>query len=132
MYGVGGPASKQALQLGTREEALANAAVILSRIGDLPPTASPPPQVQSSPPPPPPMPSPPPPAVTGTVTAPQKIITVQFDPKISNPVASLFRCGGSRVPAGRGPDISGSAVRVPNSKQVSCRLGLGRGWAGGA
>lgn len=87
VYGVGGPASKQALQLGTRAEALANAAVILSRVGDLPPTASPPPP-RSSPPPPPQLSPPPPPTVTGAVTAPLKVITVQFNPRLANPGAA--------------------------------------------
>ncbi|KAI7845886.1 hypothetical protein COHA_000619 [Chlorella ohadii] len=119
VYGVGGPASKQALQLGTRAEALANAAVILSRVGDLPPTASPPPP-RSSPPPPPQLSPPPPPTVTGAVTAPLKVITVQFNPRLANPVASLFRCIGSRMPAGSGPDISAQAVRIPNSLQLKC------------
>lgn len=163
-----GPASKQALQLGTRAEALANAAVILDRVGDLPPNAPPPPPVAS----------PPPPAVTGQVTALNRMITVLFNPGVANPGAlravprcgqrsmcllamqrcrrdwralllllsvshatlwywsqlpacdkrmpslshpadpSLFRCTGSRVPAGSGPDISAPAVRIPNTPLV--------------
>lgn len=168
-----GHASKQALQLGTRAEALANAAIMLTPLGGLP----------ASPPPPLPLISPPPPgtAMAGRVTQAARTISVLINPHIPNPGAvlgtcgqlwplakvcartavstgsssaaqqkqpvvaacmatdslaplhstsamlaspadpSLYRCTGSRVPAGSGPEISAPAIRIPNTNQVGIK-----------
>ena len=132
--GVGGPASAQALQLGTREEALANAAILLSAVEDLPAPLPPPPrqpapaprpppaQQAGSPPPPqlakrPPPPqsvprSPPPPAAASRVTLqPGNIIQVLYISPLANPGAALG-CGMVVACLGGGVSIAAASAAV--------------------